>query len=717
MRKISLRNLSDPFRAFYQHGRWNDYAALLEEKGVLWLFEYQWEKIAQHVQPLNFLQAHCKWTERLCFLQLCSDLPISCADFSNYADYFVKNNDPVAAAATACTVVKRIFYSGNDFHLLSEWGERIDFLLRNYSHLPVCHASLLSSRATVVLFTEEDCSPVLQLTDQSNAVLFSKNIHSEVIFLQNALLRCFVLWHNGRFTHVEAVLKECEPLLNVSPAVAYLDMQFEVLKALCALQFSKKEEREAWNATEQNPLSPCWFLSPSSLRLLQEAEHSPPPYRAYPPSLTDHGDALTNAPTPRASENISTGRVFRNAFACFLRHYFFSVFYRATSQIPASLEHIQNALAYAGICQSPFISGLAVLLQAQSMAETGDADNAGALLRGMLQAQPIAGHVYLEACACLELASLYLHKADRENALHYYDLGMENGASGEDFLLLGRPKDFVAVLRDQLVPSRGQLRPWITGQSTSLRLTTLGEFSFSVAGQHLYDRIWRNAKAKTLLKALVAHGGTKVAQETLLDVLWPDADGDQAAASLKSTISRLRKTVSHFSQEASNWLMIAEGRCSLVSALCFVDAPRFEAAARNWYHEENDIDQLVAVLGMYTGDFLANDPDVHWIATPRNRLRNIFRQGVVRLARSCMRAGQPDLALNWLQRVEEVSVPSEQIFALQMEIFIQLGYPADALQVFREAKRFLHEELHAVPGNALLCLARKAGKHAPEKQG
>ncbi len=50
-------------------------------------------------------------------------------------------------------------------------------------------------------------------------------------------------------------------------------------------------------------------------------------------------------------------------------------------------------------------------------------------------------------------------------------------------------------------------------------------------------------KPFALLKTLIALGARNVAQDELLDALWPDADGDAAHTAFTTTLYRLRQLV------------------------------------------------------------------------------------------------------------------------------------------------------------------------------
>jgi hypothetical protein len=154
-----------------------------------------------------------------------------------------------------------------------------------------------------------------------------------------------------------------------------------------------------------------------------------------------------------------------------------------------------------------------------------------------------------------------------------------------------------------------------------LAVHTLGRFEVRRDGMPL--EFSRKAPRKTLalLKAIVALGGTDVREQSLLDALWPDDEGDAAAKSLGATVLRLRALLGmpkRFAQQA--------GTLSLDPARIWVDAWAFERGRR---------------LDLYKGAFLAQDEGEPWAVAMRERLRARFIHEVGDQGAALERAGRP----------------------------------------------------------------------------
>lgn len=145
-----------------------------------------------------------------------------------------------------------------------------------------------------------------------------------------------------------------------------------------------------------------------------------------------------------------------------------------------------------------------------------------------------------------------------------------------------------------------------------LKILTFGTFGIFQNGEQLPLSRKTPRRLLTLLKAIIAFGGTNVSETKLMDALWPEEDGDAAKSSLDVAIHRLRKLIGN-----SQALFVKDGRVSLDPASCWLDVWAFEAMSRAGHLERGRL------LAIYKGPFLADDED-DWIAPRRAQLAATF---------------------------------------------------------------------------------------------
>ncbi len=159
------------------------------------------------------------------------------------------------------------------------------------------------------------------------------------------------------------------------------------------------------------------------------------------------------------------------------------------------------------------------------------------------------------------------------------------------------------------------------------RVRALGSFAVWIEDAQLSVAGRAHYRLLALLKALVAMGPAPVSAERLGDLLWPDADGDAAAAALKTTLHRLRKLLGR-----EDSITFHDGKLSINSKVCYVDAHKF--AERLVGHASDatrsDREWLRAGVSLYAGTLLPEET-YDWIVAPRARLQADYQALCARL--------------------------------------------------------------------------------------
>src|SRR5262249_9659444 len=87
-------------------------------------------------------------------------------------------------------------------------------------------------------------------------------------------------------------------------------------------------------------------------------------------------------------------------------------------------------------------------------------------------------------------------------------------------------------------PPRPGSKPF---RSASLTVNCLGMFRVYRNSQIITQ--WHSLKGQSIFKYLVAHHGTAISKDVLMDVFWPDADHESARRNLHQAIYSLRQTM------------------------------------------------------------------------------------------------------------------------------------------------------------------------------
>jgi two-component SAPR family response regulator len=125
------------------------------------------------------------------------------------------------------------------------------------------------------------------------------------------------------------------------------------------------------------------------------------------------------------------------------------------------------------------------------------------------------------------------------------------------------------------------------------------------------------------LQALVALGGRQVSKTRLADIFWPDSNGDEQLAALKTTLHRLRQLLG-----MRNVIIQTTTTLSLNGALCWVDCWQFERMASraltdNNITKEERKTEIAQASARYRGEFLPFLNDESWSFSYRSHLSDL----------------------------------------------------------------------------------------------
>jgi len=216
----------------------------------------------------------------------------------------------------------------------------------------------------------------------------------------------------------------------------------------------------------------------------------------------------------------------------------------------------------------------------------------------------------------------------------------------------------------------------------------------------LPEKAWQTRKVKTLFKYLVLHKGRRVTREQLMELLWPEAEPDSAAVSLRVTLSRLRRALTPAGVETKGKTPFFGDERGTIwfnpDKDYTLDTEEFEQKVKMGLmdlesgNEAGARVRLEQALELYRGDLLEEDLYEDWAAAERERLQLIYLDTLQTLARLYTEAGanaNSDRARGLLQRVLVVNPYREETYLALMEI-----YRAGGQTLYKLLAKLLDEE-------------------------
>ena len=271
------------------------------------------------------------------------------------------------------------------------------------------------------------------------------------------------------------------------------------------------------------------------------------------------------------------------------------------------------------------------------------------------------------------------------------------------------------ILRRKLVPDSPpyhiELWPW------PLKIFTFGKFVVQRNGAPLAYAHKAPKKPLELLRLLVALGGKNVGEARLMELLWPDAQGDAAHKALGVAVVRLRELLG-----VKEALQVKEGAVSLDERYAWNDARAFEKLVQEadeelqrqsekggWgesgkrrgaqkgardispvsrFTHSPTLRALEKAVSLYRGPFLGDEKQF-WIIGPRERFRDAFLRAVEVLGARWERKRQWRKAVDVYDRGLAVDDLIEKFYVRMIECHLRLGSQAEALAVHRRLRKTL----------------------------
>ena len=232
-----------------------------------------------------------------------------------------------------------------------------------------------------------------------------------------------------------------------------------------------------------------------------------------------------------------------------------------------------------------------------------------------------------------------------------------------------------------------------------IRIFTLGRFEILIEEKPI-DTTRLQKKPLLLLKALIALGGEKVREETLSELLWPDAEGDAAHSSFRTTLFRLRRSLG--SDEA---ILFHEGQVSLDLRRVWVDTSAFRRLPGE--HKKEDASALaVRAVELYRGDFLPGEEE-HWVLSLRARMRDRFLRLIVALGGELEKEGRWNEACASYRAALDADDLAEELYQRLMICYTRLGDKASAISAYTRLRGVLKARLEAKPSAKTEALYRQ----------
>jgi DNA-binding SARP family transcriptional activator len=266
---------------------------------------------------------------------------------------------------------------------------------------------------------------------------------------------------------------------------------------------------------------------------------------------------------------------------------------------------------------------------------------------------------------------------------------------------------------------------------TVVRARLLGGFELAIDGRPVERSAFERPSGLRVLKLLLATPGHAIRREEAAELLWPEADPERSAASLRKALHFARQGL-----EASgappdlittegDTLRLASPTGSAAAVELHVDVDRLRRAidavraapvtgattltlARDLRTE--DLELLAHTAG---DELLPEDPYEEWLVPIRERVRQQVLQTLVAAGRVARLTDRADLARQLVDRALALEPAEEDAHRLAIELYIDAGELHAARRQLVECARALADGFGVEPSRALVDLVNAAASTRP----
>ena len=627
--------------------------------------------------------------------------------FEKSFQLFNEQEDSVGIFLSWASAVDSLLYEWNDFTPLDYWIEWLDKRMANDQSFPspIIEAYVSCSMTGALIWRQPDHSQIKKWL--ARAVSLSKEIDDNNLSMRTCTHAILYYAWIGDFTNCSIVVEDTKGKINPSSASPPILLAWKFSEAVM-YAMSASTHRKSIQAVSEG----LEITRQSGVHIWDNTLFCHGVYGSfYVGDIVRAGEFLK-----KVESTLESNR--RNSVA---QYHFLTAWYNLLiGNISSASVHAEKAVRLAVETGTTIPEIICRFVMAQILHATEKFPQA---LTHLSIAHDLAckfGSSLFEYVSLLTEAQFAMDKGEETTCLESLHkamaLGKEQGYFTTVFFWLpsvmarlcakalenGIEVDYVQDLIRKLdlfphaQPSEIETWPW------PLRIQTFGKFELLKDGKPVQFSGKVQKRPLLLLKALITLGGTKIREDQLEDILWPESDGDAAHNAFATTLARLRNLLG-----TEKAIELYEGKATFNPQYCWVDTWAFERLLGQietpWgkSHSGETVTEVLRLaekaITLYKGHFLADEEEQTWTVSLRELLKSKFIHLVGRLGHYYEQAGQCGKAVEYYQRSLEVDSLTEEFYQRLMICYQRLGRRGDAIASYHRCKKTLSAVLGIEP--------------------
>ncbi|WP_420265673.1 BTAD domain-containing putative transcriptional regulator [Candidatus Magnetominusculus dajiuhuensis] len=613
-------------------------------------------------------------------------------------------NDPEGLFSAFCAVIDTYIYEWKDFHPLDNWIGEFDIMAKRYdiASTPLI-SSELRNRITIsvfsaLVFQQPNHPNMLYWEEEALGILRGSQNIMQLVSLGHIMI-LYYLW-TGRIYKASVVVVMLSPVIEKTEGHVLPRLMFYRSKALYI--FYCASYKQGLKTIEEG------------LKLAQEYD-----LHMIDSMLCGTGiyNSLPIGNHEMAEEYFKKMESFIGNIQCYARIYYHnmaSLLALSRGNYQSAIDHAEVNTKLAAELGAPLQLGIMEYIEAYVLAEAGHYTEARRHIKESLNLGVSTGSILTTYnCPMLEALIALSEKNEEqfvENITKGIAISKTTGHSFTFFLQSSTERLCKAALERNIEPDF--IKQMIRNHEITpgdykhdnwpypVRIYTLGRFAIEIDGKPVKFSGKTQKKPLEILKAVIALGGKEVGTTQLSDAIWPDADGDAAATSFRTTLHRLRKILS----TDYDIIISTDNHVSINPDHCWIDEWALRDIIDDFKHQIAlpDAGQKIYELynrasTIYKGGFLPGEQDQPWAEHYREQLKDEF-------VNLCCKAGTFYGGLSdWDKGIEcyksaiEADNLREECYRRTITFYLKAGLKPEAIALYNKCKRTFETQLGISP--------------------
>ncbi len=245
-------------------------------------------------------------------------------------------------------------------------------------------------------------------------------------------------------------------------------------------------------------------------------------------------------------------------------------------------------------------------------------------------------------------------------------------------------------------------------------IQTLGKFDVKKDGSSLVSSSAGSKKIWELYKFMLTHRDRVFTPESLMDQLWVSESYSDPRSTLRRQMHRLRQSLLEENEsDHFKTLMFSNGYYKWNEQLNIdIDIENFEQLIKDGDAKRHNsprlaLDDYLEALNLYSGDYLPDCIDQHWVFSIRNHYRRLYLKTVIAATELLKVERRYDEIITLCQKAINIDIYEEAFHLNLMEALMHKNQQKQALEHYEYITGFYYHEMGLKPSSDMRSLYKR----------